>query len=87
MFSVKDVVRCNVRDGEMWMHLDNGSLKIPPQLLSKSKILLDALSAAHSAADVTRKLTVGAPKEWLQAWWAATATRRRVCTAITSRIS
>jgi hypothetical protein len=66
MFSSKDVGRCTVHDGEMWMHLDNGSLKIPPQLLSKSQILVDALSVAHPS--VTRKVTVAAPKEWLHAW-------------------
>jgi hypothetical protein len=61
-----NVVRCTVRDGEMWMHLDNGSLKIPSRLLSKSQILMDALSVAHPS--VTRKVTVAAPKKWLQAW-------------------
>jgi hypothetical protein len=50
----------------MWMHLDNGSQKIPSQLLNKSQILMDALSVAHPS--VTRKVTVGAPKEWLEAW-------------------
>jgi hypothetical protein len=67
MFSSNDVARCLVRDGEMWMHLDSGSLKIPPHLLNKSQILTDALAAARSAEDVTRKVTVAAPKEWLQA--------------------
>jgi hypothetical protein len=66
MYSSKDVVRCTVHDGEMWMHLDNGSQKIPSRLLSKSQILTDALSAAHSS--VTRKVTVAAPRERLQAW-------------------
>jgi hypothetical protein len=66
MFSTKDVVRCTVHDGEMWMHLDHGGLKIPSQLLCKSQILRDVLSVAFPA--VTRKVTVPAPKEWLQAW-------------------
>jgi hypothetical protein len=66
MYSSKDVVRCTVRDGEMWMHLDNGSLKIPPQLLRKSQVLIDALSVAHPS--VTRNVTVAAPNEWLRAW-------------------
>jgi hypothetical protein len=66
MFNSNDVVRCTVRDGEMWMHLDNESLKVPPQLLSQSQVLMDALSAAYPSA--TRKVTVAAPKEWLQAW-------------------
>jgi hypothetical protein len=48
------------------MHLDNGSLKIPPLLLSKSQILMDALSVAPPF--VTREVSVAAPKEWLQAW-------------------
>jgi hypothetical protein len=48
------------------MHLDNGSQKIPSQMLSKSQMLMEALSVAHSA--VTREVTVPAPKEWLQAW-------------------
>jgi hypothetical protein len=66
MSSLKDVVMCTVHDGEMWMHLDDGSLKIPSQLLKKSQILMDALSAADPST--TRKVTVAAPKEWLQAW-------------------
>jgi hypothetical protein len=52
----------------MWMHLDSGSLKIPPQLLNKSQMLMNALASAGSAVDVTWKVTVAAPKEWLQAW-------------------
>jgi hypothetical protein len=66
MSSSEDVVRCTIHDGEMWMHLDNGNLKIPSQLFSKSQVLMDALSVAHASA--TRKVTVAAPKEWLQAW-------------------
>jgi hypothetical protein len=66
MFSSNDGVRCTVHDGEMWMHLDSGSLKIPSQLLKKSQVLVDALSAADLS--VTRKVTVAAPKDWLQAW-------------------
>jgi hypothetical protein len=66
MLSSKDVVRCTVRNGDMWMHLDNRSLKIPSQLLSKSQIFMDALSVAHPS--VTRKVTLPAPKEWLRAW-------------------
>jgi hypothetical protein len=48
------------------MHFDHGSLKIPSQLLCKSQILMDALSAAPAA--VAQKFTVAARKEWLQAW-------------------
>jgi hypothetical protein len=67
MSSSKDVVRCTVHDGEMWMHLDHGSQKIPSQLLYKSQILVDALSVAHPSSG-TRKVTVAVPKEWLQTW-------------------
>jgi hypothetical protein len=66
MSSSKDVVKCILHDGEMWMQLDNGSQKIPPQLLNKSQVLMDALSAADPS--VARTVTVAAPKKWLQAW-------------------
>jgi hypothetical protein len=57
-------VTCTVHDGTMWMHLDNLSVIIPPQLLNKSKFLMDALSVA----DPSGIATLAAPKEWLQAW-------------------
>jgi hypothetical protein len=66
MTSSRDGVRCTVKDGELTMHLDNTSVTIPAQLLKKSQILMDALSVADPFA--TRKMTVAAPKEWLQAW-------------------
>jgi hypothetical protein len=59
-------VRCTLHHGAMWMHLDNVSVKVPPQLLEKSPILLNALSVAHPS--VARKVTVAAPKEWMQSW-------------------
>jgi hypothetical protein len=61
-----DGVRCTVYDGAMWMHLDNASVKIPSQLLNKSQVLMAALSVADPSA--RRKVTVAAPREWLQAW-------------------
>jgi hypothetical protein len=64
MLNSGDAVRCTVHDGTMWMHLDNLSVKIPPQLLAKSQFLMDALSVA----DPSGKATLAAPKEWLQAW-------------------
>jgi hypothetical protein len=81
MFSSNDVVRCTVRDGEMCMHLDDGSLKIPSQLLKKSQILMDALSTADPS--VTRKVTVAAPKEWLQAWVACYCNEEESLSCIT----
>jgi hypothetical protein len=66
MLSSRDAVRCTVHDGAMWIHLDNVSIKIPPQLLSKSDVLMDALSVAEPS--VTQHVTLAAPKEWLQAW-------------------
>jgi hypothetical protein len=62
----RDGVRCTVHDGEMWMILDNKSVKIPSQLLNKSLVLRDALSVADPST--RRKVTVAAPQEWLQAW-------------------
>jgi hypothetical protein len=55
-----------VHDGAMWMHLDNASVKVPPILVKKSQILMDALSVTNPS--ITRKVTLPAPKEWLQAW-------------------
>jgi hypothetical protein len=66
MSTSRDAVRCTVRDGAMWIHLDDISVKIPEQLLNKSEILTDAVSVAEPS--VTRKITLAAPKEWLQAW-------------------
>jgi hypothetical protein len=66
MSSSRDAVRCTVHHGAMWMHLDNVSVKIPPELVENSQILTNALSAAHPS--FARKVTVAAPKEWLQAW-------------------
>jgi hypothetical protein len=66
MSSSTDAVRCTVRDGAMWMHLDTASVEIPPKLVNESQILLDALSVTNPS--ITRKVTLPAPKEWLQAW-------------------
>jgi hypothetical protein len=66
MSSSRDAVECTVHGGEMLIHLDNVSVKIPPQLLERSEVLTDALSVAEPS--VTRKVTLAAPKEWLQAW-------------------
>jgi hypothetical protein len=66
MSSSLDAVRCTLHHGAMWMHLDPVSVKIPSQLLEKSPILMNALSVAHPS--VARKVTVAAPREWLQSW-------------------
>jgi hypothetical protein len=66
MSSSLDAVRCTLHHGAMWMHLDNVSVEIRPQLLEKSPILMNALSAAHPS--LARKVTVAAPREWLQSW-------------------
>jgi hypothetical protein len=66
MSSSKDGVRCTVRDDAMWMQLDNASVRIPPKLLNQSQVLMDAMSISDPSAK--RKVTVAAPKEWLQAW-------------------
>jgi hypothetical protein len=54
-----------MHDGAMWMHLDDAAVKIPQQLLKKSQVLMNAVSASHPSA--ARKVTLAAPKEWLQA--------------------
>jgi hypothetical protein len=66
MSSSSDDVRCTLHHGEMWIHLDNVSVKIPSHLLEKSPILMNALSVAHPS--VARKVTVAVPREWLQSW-------------------
>jgi hypothetical protein len=48
------------------MHLDNASVEIPPKLVNKSHILMDALSVTDPS--IKRRVTLPAPKEWLQAW-------------------
>jgi hypothetical protein len=55
-----------VRDDAMWMHLDDATVKIPQQLLNQSQVLVNAMSAAQPSG--ARKVTLAAPKEWLQAW-------------------
>jgi hypothetical protein len=66
MSSSRDAVRCTVHHGAMWMHLENVSVKIPQEFVNKSQILTNALSVAHPS--VARKVTVAAPREWLEAW-------------------
>jgi hypothetical protein len=50
----------------MWIHVDNSSVKIPPELVNLSQVLMDALSATDTS--VRRKVSLPVPKEWLQAW-------------------
>jgi hypothetical protein len=66
MSSSKDAVRCTVHDGAMSIHQDNFSVNVPPQLVKKSQILLDALLVTDPS--VTRKITLSVPEEWLRAW-------------------
>jgi hypothetical protein len=64
MSSLPREVRCTVSDdGAVWM-LD---VRIPPHLLKKSKVLMDAMLSDddHSSA---RDFTLNAPSAWLQAW-------------------
>jgi hypothetical protein len=42
------------------------SVKIPPQLLNESQILMDVMSAEHPS--VTRTIALAAREEWLHAW-------------------
>jgi hypothetical protein len=66
MLPSRDAVRCTVHDGALSIHLDSKSVEIPPQVLNKSRVLMDALSVADPS--VRRKVTLSAPQEWLQAW-------------------
>jgi hypothetical protein len=50
----------------MWMQLDNMSVKIPPQFLDKSPILMNAMSVAQPS--VTQTVSLAAPIDWLEAW-------------------
>jgi hypothetical protein len=66
MFSSTDSAMWSVDDGTMSIQLDNGCVNVPSELLNKSQVLIDALSVTHSSG--TKKVTLAAPKEWLQAW-------------------
>jgi hypothetical protein len=59
-------------DGVMWIHLDNASVEIPPEVLNKSQVLTDALFVADPS--VRRKVTLATPNEWLEAWVACYCT-------------
>jgi hypothetical protein len=62
MSSAQRGVGCTVSDdGAVWMHLD---VRIPPHLLEKSQILMDAMVSE----DDKSVATLAAPSEWLQAW-------------------
>jgi hypothetical protein len=67
MTSLSEVVKCTVRDGAVWMHLDDGPVHIPPHLLNSSQVLQDALSSLDDSS-VTGEFTLPAPQEWLKAW-------------------
>jgi hypothetical protein len=69
MTSSSDEVRCTVRDGAVWMHLDDVRVNIPSDLVNKSQVLMDAMSCVDDSSS-TGDLTLPAPKEWLQAWLA-----------------
>jgi hypothetical protein len=67
MFGSGDAVRCTVQDGAMWMQFDNASVKIPPKIVNKNKVLMDTLSVTNPSI-TGEAITLPAPKEWLQAW-------------------
>jgi hypothetical protein len=69
MVSSSDGVRCTLHDGSVWLHLAYARTNIPPQLLHKSKTLMDAVSSV-SDPSIARGFTLAAPKEWLRAWLA-----------------
>jgi hypothetical protein len=69
MPSSSDEVQCSVRNGAVWMHLDDGPVHIPPHILSRSQVLKDALLSLDDSS-VTGEFTLPAPQEWLKAWMA-----------------
>jgi hypothetical protein len=66
MSNSRDAVWCTVRDGSMWMQLDNVNVKIPQQFLDKSPLLMNALTVAQPS--VTQTVSLAAPADWLDAW-------------------
>jgi hypothetical protein len=78
MTSSSNGVRCTVQDGEVGMHVDDERIVIPSYLLTKSPLLVDALSAVDESS-VNNEFTFPAPKEWLQAWIASYGNKRKRC--------
>jgi hypothetical protein len=76
MTSSSDKVRCIVRDGAVRMIVDNVSVHIPAQLLNKSQLLIDALSAVDDSF-VNKEFTFSAPKGRLQAWMSRYGSKRK----------
>jgi hypothetical protein len=62
-------VRCTVRDGALWLHLDEVRVNIPSHLVNQSQVLMDTMSCVDDSS-ITGDLTLPAPKERLQAWMA-----------------
>jgi hypothetical protein len=67
MVSSREAARCTVRDGAVYMRLNNECVHIPSHLWSKSELLKDAVSSVADAS-VTDDFTLAAPRAWLQAW-------------------
>jgi hypothetical protein len=67
MASSFDGVKCTIQNGKVRMHLDNGCVNIPAQLLTKSRFLSEVL-ASFPDLSVTSDFIVPAPEQWLQAW-------------------
>jgi hypothetical protein len=66
MSSSRGAVWCTVRDGAIWMQVDNASVKIPPQFLDKSPLLMNAMSVAQPS--ITQTVSLAAPTDWIEAW-------------------
>jgi hypothetical protein len=67
MASSFDGVKCSIQNGAVRMHLDDGCVKIPAHVLTKSRFLSDALLSVSDVL-VTSDFVVPAPEQWLRAW-------------------
>jgi hypothetical protein len=67
MTSLSNEVGCTAHNGAVWMHLNDVDVHISSHLVSRSKVLMDALSSVCESS-VTDGFTLDVPIEWLQAW-------------------
>jgi hypothetical protein len=81
MTSSRDVVKCTVRDGAVWMHLEDGPVHIPSHLLNSSQVLKDAMLSSDDSSD-TGDLTLPAPQDWLQAWMTCYGSEEEILSSV-----
>jgi hypothetical protein len=67
MSNSREAARCTVRDGAVYMYLDNDCVDIPSHLWSKSALFMDTVSSVSDSLG-PQDFTLAAPRAWLQAW-------------------